>query len=315
MGWLGWTVVAVLAIALVAGLALHQAIQHNGAGVLNTADWLFRGDKQIRLVAKVQYGKEHQQKLEMFVPATVAPSQAPYPVVVFIHGGGWDSGDPYDYRFVARALAPEGYAVVVAGYRLYPHAKFPGMLEDGAAALRWVQDHAKEFGADPDRVVLIGHSAGAYNAAMLALDRQWLGREGLDADKLRGVIGLAGPYDFLPLDTDETRHSFGGTGDLAATQPINFARADAPPLYLLTGDADHTVRPRNSQALARAMSAAGRPTAAELLPGVSHTKIVMLLAMPFARDRQVLDRVLAFLGQVTRPAPGPVSAPVQPQPR
>lgn len=311
MGLLGWTALAVLAIALVLGLALRQAIAHNGAGVLNTTDWLFRGDWQIRLVAKVRYGADKQQKLEMFVPAKAA-TPGPFPVVVFIHGGGWDSGDPYDYRFVARALAPEGYAVVVAGYRLYPHAKFPGMLEDGAAALRWVQDHARQYGADPDRVVLMGHSAGAYNAAMLALDRQWLGREGLDANRLRGVIGLAGPYDFLPLDTDETRHSFGGAGDLAATQPINFARADAPPLYLLTGDDDHTVRPRNSQALAKAMTAAGRPTTAELLHGVSHTKIVMLLAMPFARDRTVLDRVLAFLGQVTRPG---VSAPVQPQPR
>ena len=187
------------------------------------------------------------------------------------------------------------------------------MLEDGGAALRWVHDHAAALGGGPTRVVLMGHSAGAYNAAMLALDRQWLGREGLDANQLRGFVGLAGPYDFLPLDTDESRHSFGDAADLPASQPIHFARADAPPMLLLTGDADKTVRPRNSMALARAMTEAGRPMQAEVLPRLSHTRIIMLMAKPFASNRVVLDKVLPFLAAVTAPTPSPAPSPaVQP---
>ena len=314
MGWLGWTGLALVVIVLSLLLALRHAIAGNGAAVLDRADALLRGNGQIRLVAAAQFGPDPHQKIEMFVPADPGRvAKAPLPIVVFIHGGGWDSGNPHDYRFVARALAPQGYAVVLAGYRLYPKARFPGMLEDGAAALRWVADHAAALGGDPHRVVLMGHSAGAYNAVMLALDRHWLGREGLDSDSLCGVIGLAGPYDFLPLDTNETRHSFGAASDLSATQPVHFARADAPPLLLLTGDADHTVRPRNSLALARAMTEAGQPTEAELLPGVSHTRIIMLLARPFAADRTVLDRVLPFLARVT--ASPATSAAVQPPAR
>ena len=317
MGWLGWTGIGVLVLALSLLGGLRYAMAANAVALLDHADALFRGNSQIKLVAATQYGPDPQQKLEMFVPAKPdkagpAPHPpAPYPIVVFIHGGGWDSGDPHDYRFIARALVPQGYAVVLPGYRLYPKARFPGMLEDGAAALRWVHDHAAALGGDPARVVLMGHSAGAYNAAMLVLDKQWLAHEGLDANQLRGFIGLAGPYDFLPLDTDATRHSFGDATDLRTTQPIRFARADGPPMLLLAGAADKTVRPRNSVALAEAMTAAGRPMRAEILPGLSHTRIIMLMAKPFASNHVVLDKVLPFLASVTAPGmarPAPSAA-------
>lgn len=311
MGWLVWTGIAVLGIALSLALGVSYAMATNAVALLDNADALFRGNGQVKLVAATQYGPDPQQKLEMFVPAKpVKGTSAPYPIVVFIHGGGWDSGDPHDYKFIARALVPKGYAVVLPGYRLYPKAQFPAMLEDGAAALKWVHDHAAALGGDPSRVVLMGHSAGAYNAAMLTLDRQWLGRQGLEANGLRGFIGLAGPYDFLPLDTDASIHSFGNAADLPATQPIHFARADAPPMLLLTGDADKTVRPRNSVALAKAMTEAGRPMQAEILHGLSHTRIIMLMAKPFAGNHMVLNKVLPFLAAVTNPAS---SAAVQPQ--
>jgi acetyl esterase/lipase len=310
MGWLAWTGIGVLFLALSLLVGVSYAMATNAVALLDDADALFRGNAQIKLVAATQYGPDAQQKLEMFVPAkpTTAGS-APYPIVVFIHGGGWDSGDPHYYRFIARALVPHGYAVVLPGYRLFPNAKFPGMVEDGASALRWVHDHAAALGGDPSRVVMMGHSAGAYNAAMLVLDKHWLAHEGLDANTLRGFIGLAGPYDFLPLDTDATRNSFGDAADLPATQPIRFARADAPPMLLLTGDADKTVFPRNSVALARAMTEAGRPMQADILPGLSHTRIIMQMARPFAGNHAVLDRVLPFLASVTAPAS---SAAVQP---
>ena len=308
IGWLGWTAVSLLLLALVGFLAVRHALETNAVAVLDSADSLLRGgDAGIRLTAAERYGADEAQKVEMFVPAG---AREPLPVVVFIPGGSWRSGDPHDYRFIARALAPRGYAVVLAGYRLGPKGRYPAMLEDGAAAVRWVADHARSHGGDPARIVLMGHSAGAYNAAMLALDRRWLAHQRLSADALRGVIGLSGPYDFFPFDDSATIDAFGHAPDPEDTQPIAHVRADAPPLLLVHGNTDTRVKPRNSIALARALTAAGAPTQAVLLKDVSHEGMIMAFARPFTRDARPLDAVTGFLARVTAaPASPAVQAP------
>ncbi|KUR72155.1 esterase [Novosphingobium fuchskuhlense] len=306
--WLRW-VLAVLAVLCVGGYLMYrQALATEAVALLDTADRMLRGgDGSIREVAAVRYGSDPAQKLEMFLPADAIPVSAtrtnPLPIIVFIHGGGWRSGDPHDYRFMARALAPQGYAVVLAGYRLYPKAQYPGMLEDGAAALRWVADHARGLGGDPDRVVLVGHSAGAYNAVMLGLDQRWLAAKGLSATALRGVVGLAGPYDFYPFENEATKLSFGRAPNPEETQPVVHARAGGPPLLLVHGTADTRVRPRNSVELARTMSRAGAPTRAVLLDGVTHEGLIMMFARPFSHDPRALDAVLPFLARVTASPP------------
>ena len=302
-GWITWSLI-ILALIGAGGFAAYRfALSNNAVALLSGTDRLLRGgDGEIRQVAAVRYGADPAQKLEMFVPAG-APAGTPLPVIVFIHGGGWHSGDPHDYRFMARALAPHGYAVVLAGYRLYPHARYPAMLEDGASALRWVADHATALGGDPGRVVLMGHSAGAYNAAMLMLDRRWLAHERLSADALKGTIGLAGPYDFYPFDTDSSKNSFDQAPDPEETQPVVHARGDAPPMLLVHGTADTTVRPRNSVELARTLTRAGAPTHAVLLKDVTHEGLIMLFAKPFDRDTRALDAVLPFLAKVTASPP------------
>lgn len=300
MGWIGWTAVCIVLLGLVGYAAIQHALKNNAVAVLDGADRLLNGgDGAIRLMAAERYGKDPAQKLEMFVPQG---AKGTLPIVVFIHGGGWSSGDPHDYRFIARTLCAQGYAVVLAGYRLYPQAKYPAMLEDGAAALRWVQDNAAKLGGDPARIALMGHSAGAYNVVMLSLDPQWLKAVGLDTGVIRGTVSLAGPFDFLPFDTPATIHSFGDAPDPSMTQPVNFARKDAPPLLLVTGDADTRVKPRNSKALARRMAEAGAPTEPVMLQGVSHEGIIMMFARPFSRDARALDAVLPFLAKVTAPS-------------
>lgn len=307
MEWIGWTAVTLLLLGVIGVVALRHALQSNSVAVLNGADKLLNGgDGAIRLVAGTRFGPEPAQALEMFVPASAA---GPLPVVMFIHGGSWASGDPQDYRFIARTLCAQGYAVVLAGYRLYPRARYPAMLEDGAAALRWVHENAARHGGDPARIALMGHSAGAYNAVMLTLDRQWLRRVGLGNGVIRGTVSLAGPFDFLPFDSEATIHSFGDAPDALMTQPINFVRADAPPLLLVTGDADTQVRPRNAKALARLLTKAGAPNTPVMLEGVSHEAIIMQFARPFSRDTRALDTVLPFLAKVTAAASVAVQAP------
>lgn len=300
MGWIGWTVLSIVLLGLVGYVAIQHAMKNNAVAVLDGADKLLNGgDGAIRLVADQRYGKDPAQKLEMFVPQGAS---GPLPIVVFVHGGSWASGDPHDYRFIARTLCAKGYAVVLAGYRLYPQTQFPGMLQDGAAAVRWVQDNTARLGGDPRRMALMGHSAGAYNVAMLTLDPQWLKAVGLDTQVIRGTAALAGPFDFLPLDSPATINSFGNAPDLAKTQPVNFVRRDAPPLLLVTGDADTRVRPRNSQVLARRLTEAGVPNEPILLDGVSHEGIIMMFARPFSRDTRAIDAVLPFLAKVTTPS-------------
>lgn len=300
-GWATWGAIVLLIACGALYAAYAHAINTNAVGTLDAADRFLRGgDGAIRLVAADRFGPDKAQKLEMFVPADAT---GPLPVVVFIHGGGWNAGDPHDYRFMARAIAPQGYAVVLAGYRHFPHVRYPAMLEDGALALRWVADHAAAHGGDPARVVVMGHSAGAYNAVMLALDKRWLAQVGLDADALRGAVGLSGPYDFYPFDAKAAIDSFGKAPDPEDTQPVAHARAGAPPLLLVHGLDDTTVRPTNAVSLARAMTHVGAPTHAVLLDGVSHEGLIMRFARPFSRDARVLDAVLPFLKRAVASPP------------
>lgn len=303
LGRMGWIAVTLGALAL--GLFGLWRYVHatNSVALLDWADQTVGRTTGTALAASgVTFGPDPAQRLDVIVPN----ASGPHPVLVFIHGGGWHAGRPEDYRFVGRQFARAGYVVVLAGYRLGPDGVYPRMLEDGAAAVAWVKDNIAAHGGDPARVFLMGHSAGAYNAAMLALERQWLGRAGVEEGFIKGVVGLSGPYDFFPFTSDSARNAFGHVADPAMTQPIGFARGDAPPMLLLTGDADETVKPRNSAALARALTAAGLPTRAVILPGLDHSDPVIKLAAPFNRDRQVIDPVLAFLA-----AHGGASAPVQ----
>jgi len=194
--------------------------------------------------------------------------------MVFFYGGSWQAGGKEIYPFLATALAQSGYVTVVPDYRVYPEVIFPGFLEDGAQAVGWVRQNAKTFGGNPARMILLGHSAGAHIAAMLALDPRWLGAIGLDPRRdIAGLIGISGPYDFLPIRDPTLRLIFGGA-DRALTQPITFVRGGEPPTLLLTGDSDRTVDPGNSARLAAKLRAAGDDVREIIYPGVSHVTII-----------------------------------------
>ena len=164
----------------------------------------------------------------------------------FFYGGSWDSGRRQDYNWVGRALASRGFVTIIADYRLYPEVTYPGFLEDSALAVRWAADNAARFGGDPTRIVLAGHSAGAYNAAMLALDGRYLKAAGVDPARVKALAGLSGPYDFLPLQGDITHRIFGDTADLPGTQPTAYVTKASPPAFLATGDSDDMVWPKNT---------------------------------------------------------------------
>ena len=248
-----------------------------------------------RLVADgVAYGGNPRQKLDVYAPSGTA---GPYPVVVFLYGGGWNSGDRAMYRFVGGALADHGLVTVIPDYRVFPEVRFPSFLEDNAAALRWTRDHIDTYGGAPGPFFLMGHSAGAYNAAMLALDPAWLGAVGMDRAGLRATIGLAGPYDFLPLHSDELRTIFGPPAQLRRTQPINFVDGKASPMLLVAGDNDTTVDPANSTRLAARIRQAGGAVEERFYPGIQHEELVGSIGMPLRFLAPTLRDCLSFMGQ------------------
>lgn len=284
--------VGILAVILVlAGAALMLAIRQNGPAVLDAVDLLAGGKRDVALVEQARYGEATEQKLRVYRSGS---GRSPLPVLVFVHGGSWRWGDPDDYGFVARALAPEGFVVVLAGYRLAEDGRYPAMLEDTAAAIAWTRANARRLGADGDRIVIAGHSAGAYNVAQVVLEERWLASAGIPANSVRGVIGLAGPYDFFPFDSDSTKASFGSVGAGEESQPVNHARADAPPMLLIHGGMDTLVKPRNTRALAAALEAAGGSAQTAFYPQMDHNAPLISLAAPWRDRRDVTARIAGF---------------------
>ena len=248
----------------------------------------------LRQVEGVAYGDGPRRKLDLYVPETAAAARRP--VVVFFYGGAWQTGSRADYRFAGRALASEGFVVVVPDYRVHPEVGYPAFLEDSAAAVRWARDHAAEYGGDPDQLFVMGHSSGAYNAAMLALDGRWLNAVGLDPKRdLRGWIGLSGPYDFAPIVDPVVQTIFGPRSRWPSTQPIAYASAGAPPALLLTGDDDARVQAANSQRLAARLEAVNVPVQLTLYPGVGHARTVVALASGFRSGTPVLQTTADFI--------------------
>ncbi len=239
------------------------------------------------------YAPGARGSLDIYRPRRPAPGA---PVAVFLYGGTWQSGERGFYRFVAAALAARGVATAIPDYRIWPEARWPDFLSDCAAAVAAVKRSARDWGADPDRLFLIGHSAGAYNAAMLALDPRWLAEVGLEARRdLAGVIGLAGPYDFLPLRDETLKTIFGPEETRPQTQPMAHADGASPPMLLLVGGKDTAVRPGNSVRLARAIRAAGGAAAHRIYPNLGHIGILTALLAPLRRRAPVLDDIAAFL--------------------
>lgn len=241
----------------------------------------------------IAYGPDPRQKLDVYVPR---PPMKNAPVVVFFYGGSWNSGSRSDYAFVGEALASQGIVAVLADYRLYPQVRYPLFLEDGARAVAWTHEHIGQYSGNPQRLYLMGHSSGAYNVAMLALDPGLLGAVGLSPHNLSGWIGLAGPYDFLPIKNPDVRPVFFWPDSPPRSQPINHVSRGAPPALLIAASDDELVNPaRNTGGLARKLREAGVPVQDLYFSRTSHATLVATLSRPMRGLAPVLDVVTAFV--------------------
>ena len=304
-----WALGGIILLLAIGGFALQYAISNNGPAVLSSVDRLVGGSGDASVRATISTGEHPSQKLIVWAPDGRDPGAAPLPVLLFVHGGSWNWGDPIDYGFIGRAFVPKRFVVVLAGYRLHPDAVYPAMLEDTARAIAWTREEIEQYGGDPDRITIAGHSAGAYNVVQTALERQWLGRHGMSADDIAGVIGLSGPYDFFPFDSDSTKASFGDADNPEATQPVNHVRADAPPLLLIHGEADDLVKVRNTRELTKRIEAVDGTVTTQYYPAMEHNDPLISLAAPWRSSRDIDDIIAEFA--LSAPSRDTVSVPVQ----
>lgn len=279
-----------LAVLLVIGSVLAFT---SPPRLLSHYDRLTGGTKGARLVVEgVPFGS-HGQELDVWTPDRM--TRAPLPVVIFWYGGGWAKGDRTSYAFAGRALARAGFIVVIPDYRKVPQVHFPAFLDDGAEAVAWVQANIAQHGGDPARVAVMGHSAGAYQAVMLALDAKRLEAVGVAPGFIKAGVGLSGPYDFYPFDKPRSIAAFSQWPRPEETQPITYARADAPPLLLVTSDGDETVRPRNANNLGAKLRGLGATAEVTNYGPLDHEEVVMALSVPFRQKGPVLADAVAFL--------------------
>ena len=272
---------------LLAPIAGLMAAACSPLGLLNS---LGPRDGGVRRVARdIAYGDDPRQRLDLYAPT--APGT--YPVLVFFYGGGWDSGSRDLYGWAAQALAAQGFVVALPDYRVVPQVVFPAFIEDAAVATAKAADVAAAYGGDPERLGVLGHSAGAHLALMISLDRRYMqavDRPGL----IKAAAGLAGPYDFLPFDVGASRNAFGRAPDPTLTQPVTFVRPDAPPIWLGHGTADVVVHAEDTTILDQRMKAVGGRSEAKLYPGLDHADLIATFSPLFRKKATILADVTGF---------------------
>lgn len=253
-------------------------------------------EHQPRRIAGLSYGPLSRQRLDLYLPpaesdvSTLREIGANTKIVIFFYGGGWQSGNRTDYAFVGHALAERGHVVIIPDHRLFPEVRFPDFVLDSAAAVRWLIEQLG--GDDGGRLYLVGHSTGAHTVALLALDPEYQ-----VSDHVSGWVGIAGPYDFLPIRTPVLRAIFAvdDDDDLSRTQPVTSVSSRAPPSLLLTGNNDAIVSPGNSIRLAELLREAGADTELVLYPQVDHQRIIMALAPALRELAPTLRDLDAFI--------------------
>ncbi|HKO68413.1 MAG TPA: alpha/beta hydrolase [Burkholderiaceae bacterium] len=264
---------------------------------LSSLNALVESDSHELLTAS--YGPTRRQQLDVYVPRETAERVRPvqgWPLVVFFYGGSWKHGERAHYRFVGEALAARGIVAVIPDYRLYPEVRYPEFLKDNAAATAWAMREAARFDADPKRVFVMGHSAGGYNAAMVALDRRWLAAESIAPTQLAGWIGLAGPYDFLPIENADVKPVFLHPDTPPECEPIRHVSASVPRTFLAAAPDDDLINPeRNTKQLASKLQQTGISVTLQIYPHASHTTLIGAFAYPLRFLAPVLDDVVDFV--------------------
>jgi acetyl esterase/lipase len=263
-----------------AALYLFNALAPRDAGVTQVA-------------SNIAFDNHARQKLDIYMP----DGAGPFPTLVFVYGGSWDTGTKDHYNFAGHAMAAMGYITIIADYRLVPEVVYPQLIDDTASAIAWAHKHAAEYGGKPDEIYLVGHSAGAYNLAQAVLSGA-VKRQGVPDGLIRAAATLSGPFDFLPLDSPKSIAAFSHLKNLEESQPVFQDLSAAPPFLIMHGADDKTVNPKNARSLHRHLTEAGRKSELKIYDGITHVSIMLALSKPFRGNAPVLADIAAFFKKV-----------------
>jgi len=250
---------------------------------------LLGGNRHIRSVSSHDFGDEARQALDYYQ----SHGDGQQPVVLFFYGGNWRSGKRRLYRFMAARLCSMGFDVIIPDYRLYPEVRFKDIITDAREAAQL----ASQLIHPEQPLVVMGHSAGAQLGSLLCLDESLLGD---DRNRISGFIGLAGPYDFYPYSSDFHWELFEPEEDYPLSQPVNFVRPDAPPMYLLHGRDDQLLRRGQSKSLMQKMQALDAEADREVYDGMGHIGILLGFSVLSRKSSKLLQDVEGFIQLVTR---------------
>lgn len=253
----------------------------------------------LKISRDISFGDSARLKLDVYQRHD---QSAVRPVAVFFYGGSWKEGSRTDYLFAAEQLSELGFVVVVPDYRVYPNVRFPAFVEDAALAVKWAVENIRNYGGDPENLFLIGHSAGAHIAAMVALDETYLAQAGTNAANIKGVVGLAGPYSFIPSKTASIAPVFAHLPDENVARPIMFVDGGEPPLLLLHGADDDTVYLYNTDQLTEKVRQTGGRVEKVIYPDIGHVGILLAMSRPFGHYAPVLQDIEAFVRRYAKPS-------------
>jgi acetyl esterase/lipase len=241
--------------------------------------------RDVTITKDLHYGTDPRQALDIYQPDqdTVKPEThhiGGLPVVIFIYGGSWQSGDKEGYGFVGRSFAQAGYVSVVIDYRLAPKSVYPDYVNDSVSAISWVYQHIAQYGGNPNEIFVMGHSAGAFNAVAAVDDERFWKNSHVPTSAIKGVIGLAGPYSYDFRDYPDSRDAFPANGNPEEIMPDTHVRSDAPPNYLLTAENDKLVGIKNFMKMKRGLERANVPLETGVVPKLNHITMIVAMATP-----------------------------------
>ncbi len=257
----------------------------------------FGPSRNVAATPNLEFDAGNHLSLDVYAPKQAQAA----PVVVFFYGGSWQDGKRRWYRYVGDSLASNGVVAIIPDYRKFPDVRFPAFMADAARAVAWARDHAREFGGDPSRLFIMGHSAGGQITALLAADKRYLAAIGMRPRDLAGMIGLAGAYAFLPFVDNEARIFGDNERGRYDSQPINFIDGDEPPMLLLQGTDDEEVPPHNAEVVAERAQAMDGTAVLKLYPGVGHSSILLSFARGHASESPALRDTLDFIAHPPAP--------------
>ena len=232
----------------------------------------------VQMVRDLEYvpGGHERNRLDLYLPEKAA---RPLPVILYVHGGGWQGGDKSNgpaFRFAAK-----GYAVASMNYRFSQHATFPAQIYDCKAAVRWLRANARKYGLDADHIGAWGGSAGGHLVALLGTtagvkELEGPGGNEEQSSRVQAVVDWFGPTDFLTVGAKETRTQLLG-GDPQTNKekalkasPMTYVSKDAAPFLIMHGDGDETVPIAQSETFAAALKKAGADATFVVIKGGKH---------------------------------------------